>query len=237
MLVFLANFKRIVALRLQGFDLIDGVTKDEDIVFPDLFSNLNVRAVECADGQRAVQCQFHVAGAGSFFTSGRNLLGNISRRDHQFSHGHAVIRNKHHFDAVTHQRIVIHFFRDFVDGIDDVFRQVITRCRFRAEQEHTRHHVHFRVITQLTVQRQNVQQIQMLAFVFMQTFDLYVENGIRVEGQPHHLFHVMRQFDFVLTLNGLITLTEFFIIRRTFQPFQRVQVIHPFGFQGVINQR
>ncbi len=84
LLVFLAPFQRIVAFGFQRFHLFNGMTEDKDILFTHLLGNLDVRAVQRPDSERAIQRQLHIAGAGGFLTGSRNLLGDIRRRDQFF---------------------------------------------------------------------------------------------------------------------------------------------------------
>ena len=68
--VFLTPFHRVVAFGLDGFHLFHGVAEDKDILFAHLLGDFDVRPVQRADGQRAVQRQLHVAGTGGFFSCG-----------------------------------------------------------------------------------------------------------------------------------------------------------------------
>lgn len=66
--------------------------------------------------------------------------------------------------------------------------------------------------TNFFVQRQNMQQIQVLAFVLMQTFDLNIENRLWIDLNTGTNFHKLRQTDFIRLLDLAILLTEFRII-------------------------
>lgn len=66
--------------------------------------------------------------------------------------------------------------------------------------------------TNFFVQRQNMQQIQMLAFVLMQTFDLNIENRLWIDLNTGTNFHKLCQTDFIRLLDLAILLTEFRII-------------------------
>lgn len=97
------------------------MAEDKDVLFADLLGDFDVRTVQRADGQRAVQGQLHVAGTGRFFTGGRDLLGNIRRRDQHFSRRNAVVRQEHHLQLVAHFRIAVDRRRHFINGKDNVF--------------------------------------------------------------------------------------------------------------------
>ena len=61
--------------------LLGGQAEDEDILGADMLADLDIGAVQRADGERAVERKLHVAGAGRFHAGGRNLLGQIGRRN------------------------------------------------------------------------------------------------------------------------------------------------------------
>lgn len=92
------------------------MAKDKDILFTHLLSDFNVSAVQRSHSQRPVQRQFHVAGAGRLFPGGRNLLGNIRRRNEHFRRRDAVIRQENHLQLITHRRVVINGFRNLIDS-------------------------------------------------------------------------------------------------------------------------
>ena len=87
---------------------------------------------------------------------------------------------------------------------DNVFRQIVARRRFRAEQEHARYAVGLRVLADLFVQRQNMQQVKVLTFVLVQTFDLDIENRLRVDLNPGALFTNASQMNFVGQLDSAV---------------------------------
>ena len=57
-----------------------------------------------------------------------------------------------------------------------------------------------------------MQQIQVLAFVLMQTFDLNIENRLWIDLNTGTNFLKLRQTDFIRLLDLAILLTEFRII-------------------------
>ena len=61
---------------------------------PDLLANLDVGAVERADGERAVQRELHVAGAGRLLAGGRDLLREIGGRVDRMRVLHVEVRDR-----------------------------------------------------------------------------------------------------------------------------------------------
>ena len=62
-------------------DLGGRQAEDEDVLRADMLADLDIGAVERADGERAVERELHVAGAGGFHAGGRDLLGEIGGRE------------------------------------------------------------------------------------------------------------------------------------------------------------
>ena len=44
--------------------------EDEDVLFTDLVADLDVRSIQRADGQRAIECHLHVARSGRLLAGG-----------------------------------------------------------------------------------------------------------------------------------------------------------------------
>ncbi len=68
----------------------------------DALADLDVGAVERADGQRAVERELHVAGAGRFHAGGRDLLGEVGRRDDRLGEADIVVRQEHDLQPAAH---------------------------------------------------------------------------------------------------------------------------------------
>ena len=68
---------------------------------PDVLADLDIGAVQRADGDGPVERELHVAGAGGFHAGGRNLLGQVGRRHDRFGKRGAVIGREHHLQPVA----------------------------------------------------------------------------------------------------------------------------------------
>jgi hypothetical protein len=55
--------------------LVRGKPEQEEVLGPDLLANLDVRAIERTDGERAVHGELHVARAGGLLAGRGDLLG------------------------------------------------------------------------------------------------------------------------------------------------------------------
>ena len=63
---------------LDGGDLVGRDAEEEEVVDSDPVENLDVGAVERADGDRTIEGQFHIASAGRLLTGERDLFRDIA---------------------------------------------------------------------------------------------------------------------------------------------------------------
>ena len=169
---------RVVAFGVEFLHVGHFESEDEDVVVANLLADLNVGTVERADGERAVEGELHVARAGSFFAGGRNLLGEIGGGDDALGERDAVVGQEGNLELTLDLRVFVDAVADDVDRADDVFREVVAGGGLGSENEHARHEVERRVLQQAAVKREDVQQVQVLALVFMQALDLHVEERV-----------------------------------------------------------
>ncbi len=86
---------------------------------PTCSQDFDIGAIEGADGERAVEREFHVAGAGGFHAGGRNLLGEIGGGDDRLRQAHIVVRQEYELELVAHERIGIDHPRHVMRELDD----------------------------------------------------------------------------------------------------------------------
>src|SRR5215813_10522751 len=102
-------------MRSQLVQLFRRQTENENVILANLLSNLNISAVHRADDQRAVEGEFHVAGAGSFGPGGRDLFRELGGWEDPLGQGDAVIREEYHPQQVPNVFIVVDPLSDGVD--------------------------------------------------------------------------------------------------------------------------
>lgn len=76
----------------------------------------------------------------------------------------------------------------------------------------------------------------MLTFIFVQTLNLDVENGVRVNLDTGTRFHKRRQTHFVIPLDGAVLFAELRVVCVFFQVDQLVQIVGPLFF-SVLSSR
>ena len=160
-------------------DLIGGLAEDIDVLFPHLLADLHIGTVHGAQGQRTVQHELHVAGAGSLFGGKADLLGQVAGRDELFGSGDVVILHKDHLQPPRHLRVCGDDLRQGQQGVDDVLCDGIGWGRLGTKDAHQRDGRQMPGLD-LVVLMDEVQQIQLLAFILVQTLGLDIEHGMGV---------------------------------------------------------
>ena len=179
------------------------MTEDILILVAGFLGDLHVGAVQGAQGHRAVEHQLHVAGAGSLSTCGRDLLRDIRRGDDMLSVRAVVVLHEHHFQLVSHCRIVVDHPGHPVDIADDGLCPGIAGGGLGAEQIDGGMEVGQAALLQTEINIHNRQDVQQLPLVLMQTLDLYVKNEVRVQHHTLMLGNHRAQLLFLQPLDGI----------------------------------
>ena len=175
--------------------------EDEDVLLADCLADLDVCAVHRADGQSTVHHELHVAGTGCFLAGDGDLLGNLGGRHDNLSQRYLVVLEEYDLQLVAYCRIVVDHLGDGVDQLDGLFRYCVARCGLGAEDKGARNEIHIRIVLQLVVQADNVQNVQHLALVLVQTLNLYVEDGVHVDFDAVVRLDIIRQTLLVVALD------------------------------------
>ena len=84
--------------------------------------------------------------------------------------------------------------------MNNVLRHVIGRSRLTAKNIHARYPLRIRVGLDAVIAGDHVQHIHQLTFVFVNTFDLHIEQRFRIYHHIQLLGDILRQTLFVLQL-------------------------------------
>ena len=136
--VVAAERARIVAIGPAGLHLLGGQAEQEEVLRSDLFADFHIGAVQCADGERAVHRELHVAGAGRFLAGGGDLFGEIRRRIDTLAVGDVVIGQEHHLKAICHHRILVYHLAHGIDQLDHEFGKMVAGRGLAAEDKGAR---------------------------------------------------------------------------------------------------
>lgn len=84
----------VFSLLAEPGDLLCSGAKEEEVLLPNLFSDLHVCAVQGADYHAAIQRELHVAGPARLHARRADVLGQLAPRDEHLGHRDAVVRNE-----------------------------------------------------------------------------------------------------------------------------------------------
>src|SRR5262249_13617897 len=91
----------------------------------------------------------------------------------------AVVWQEDDPDTVTRSGIAVDRLGNGVNELDDELRHEVTRGGFAGEDEGARRHIGVRVALETQVETQNVQGVEVLPLVFVDTLDLDIEERFR----------------------------------------------------------
>src|SRR4029453_16171402 len=120
---YIARVIRLWVIAAMGAQLLHFLglqAEDKNIILTDLLHDLDIGAIERADGQGAIHRELHVAGARGFGPGSRNVFAEIGSWDDLFRQEHPIIGQKHDLDLAAHTRVVIDHLADIVDQFNDL---------------------------------------------------------------------------------------------------------------------
>ena len=145
-----------------------------------LLQDLDIGAVQRADGDGSVQRQLHVAGSRCFRAGSRDLFAEIGGRDDLFSERYTVVRNKRDLDPIARPRVVVDDAADVVDQFDDLLREPVTGRRLARKDVSSGHRRCLAIFDQRQVLVNDMHDVEQLPLVGVNPFDLNIEKGIRI---------------------------------------------------------
>ena len=216
--------------------VVDGHAEQEEVLRPGLLAHFDVRAVEGADGQRAVHHELHVPGARRLLTGGRDLLGQVGGRVDQLTALHVEVGQEGDLETAVDVGVVVDRLAHRVDELDDQLGDVVAGRGLAAENESARGDVEPRVLLEPVVQGDDVQRVEVLALVLVNALDLNVEHPVRVELDARLRRDQVRQPGLVLPLDRAPALLEGRIVGVSLQTAQLLQVHQPAFADGLVEQ-
>ena len=96
----------IAAVGVELLDLLGRGTKGVDVLVAYELGNLHVGAVECAQGQSAVEHELHVRGAARLLGGQADLLGDVGSGNHALGGGDVVVLDHDDLQVGGHVGVV-----------------------------------------------------------------------------------------------------------------------------------
>ena len=161
--------------------LVGGEAEQEEVVGANPLPDLDVGAVERADGERAVEGELHVPGARRLVPGGGDLLGEVGGRVDHLGRGDIEVGDEDHPQDVVDIGVGVDDAGNRVDRLDDELRHVVPRGRLPPEDEGARHRVGDGPVLDGVVAGDDVQHGEVLALVLVDPLHLDVEERTGVQ--------------------------------------------------------
>ena len=210
--------------------------EDVDVLHAHLLGNLHIGAVHGAHGQCAVHHELHVAGAAGLLGGGGQLLGHFRGRHEDLGGGYIVVLQEHHLQILGCPGMLGNQVGQGVNEADDLLGTVVSGGCLGAEEEHPGLHFEGGIADQPVVQHQNVQGVEHLPLVLVETLGLGVEDEVRAYRNALAILHQLHQPLLVLPLYRSELFPEGGIVRKGTQLTEQLRLLHPLGADGVGNQ-
>jgi hypothetical protein len=132
--------------------------------------------------------------------------------------GDVEIRQEHDFQPIADIRVAIDHFADRRDQFDHELGQMVAGGGLAAENERARLDGERRVVLDRMVQRHDVQHLQVLPLVFVNSLDQNVEHRFRVRDDAGALDGEGSKGSLVVLLDGVPAIAELGVVGERFEP-------------------
>ncbi len=129
--------------------------------------------------------------------------------------------------ALVYGRVVIDQTGGFIDQFNDPLGAEITRSGFGAKNERAGRQIGVRMIFEQKILIQDKEGIQQLPLIFVQSFDLDVKKGIRINRYAHFIFHVLSQTHLVVPFDVHQSAQNIFVIGQMSELGKLAQIADP----------
>ena len=114
-----------------------------------------------------------------------------------------------------------------------VFGKVVAGSSLGTENEDTRGDVEVRVVEELAIQTDDVDEIEVLALVLVQTLDLYIEERIRADADAAAILDDLGEAHFVAAFDVVEALLEGAVRGEFFEAAELRGIFEPAGADGL----
>src|SRR5205814_2650856 len=109
-----------------------------------------------------------------------------------------VVGEERNFQPSGNDGIVVDYFCDVVDQLDDQLGVAVTRRGLASEYFHSRHPVALRLVLDRVIESYGFEDIKQLPLVFVDALDLDVEQRAGIDHKSEAFPNQPRQGDFVV---------------------------------------
>lgn len=187
-----------------------------------------VSTIAGTDDQTTVQAELHVARARGLGTSRGDVLGDVTGGRDDFSLADIVVFQEDDLEQVANIGIVVHNVTDLVDEVDDSLSHPVSRRSLATENGHARSELLPLFRGQgldLEVPVDDTEDVELLAFILVDTLDLNIEERSGVDRDTIVLFDVLRKPDLVRVFDFAELLSELLIVDKSLKLAKQSEVL------------
>src|SRR6267154_2922140 len=226
----------ICSLQGEFFDLGRSQSKDKHILGADRIANLDIGAVEGPERQRTIHREFHVAGSRCFPAGGGDLFGHIGGGNDFLRERDPVVGQEGDLDQLARLWVIVNYFAEIVDQLDQHLCGPIAGRRFAAKNVHMRDRRLDAVIDEPQVLVHNTQRHQELALVLVNALGLNVEHRGGIEIHRGDPINDSREPFLVGALDSRETTLKLGIVGEFLEPAHLSEIGRPSRADGRIKQ-
>jgi len=182
------NIKTLInaarASTAKASDFLSPCAKDEDVALADLLADFDVCTIESADDETTVHDKLHVACSRSLCSCCADVLREIRCRDDFFSKRDAVVGDEDDLEQVADDRISIDDIGNSVDETDDELCSLISSSSLTGKDADLGDDslaLFRRHLADGEIAVDNAEDVEELALVFVDTLNLDIKEGLRVD--------------------------------------------------------
>src|SRR5438552_8560936 len=123
-----------------------------------------------------------------------------------------MLGQKQYLNATSHRRVAVDRAGQVLNELDDELGKMVGRRRLAGEKERPRRHREVWILPQPVVKHHDAQGIEQLPLVFVDTFDLAIKDGVRVDRLAGGRFEPIGKLRFGLTLSLPEAVAKTFVV-------------------------
>ncbi|RMZ70021.1 hypothetical protein GMOD_00000054 [Pyrenophora seminiperda CCB06] len=187
-----------------------------------------IGTVTGSDDQTTVEAELHVTCTRRLSTGSRNVFANVAGRANDLCFADVVVGQIDDLEDVAHVFVVVDHLADLVDEMNDRLGHPVSWRSFASEDCNTRRQLLAllgRHGLDLEIAMDDTKDVQLLALVFVNTFDLDIEERVWVDLDAIVLHDVLCKSHLVGMLDVAELLTELLVIDKGLELVEQREIL------------
>mmetsp|Transcript_33260 Transcript_33260/g.51758 ORF Transcript_33260/g.51758 Transcript_33260/m.51758 type:complete len:207 (-) Transcript_33260:643-1263(-) len=193
--------------------------------------DLNVGPVISSDNKSGVHDKLHVGGAGCFSPGGGNMLGDVVGGDNDLSVSDLVVGDEDELEIILGIRVGVDHGSNGIAECNNSLRDVVSSGSLASNEDSLL--LDFLAVSrahalQPLIPMDNLEDVEELPLVLVNTFDLDVEHGRRVDLDVQVMLHIGGQSLLIFELCVHNLLLDLWVFCKLLEACKQTQILDPF---------